>query len=263
MCNAHHPSALLVPITLIFLTIPVVVAIRPPTIVRALIFAGQLQVAYTTISRHRFLIGDPYHDYIGGSSFGVFLLIAFDWYFLQPDPLRDGTKREGDRQLARAMPLWKRIWWATNLIGCLRGIGWSNTVGFLSLPAAAVWLSGTRRSPTSSKFRQQRLAAPSSSAVYPMPCSSSSLWTSPPFTSGTTPSHRPSPRNVYSLQRRVPSAKFSPRSSTWPTSGQIRSLHIACLARSPWAADSRRLSHGRLCGGAGGMPSRSDGFGGK
>ncbi|KAL1722644.1 membrane bound O-acyl transferase family-domain-containing protein [Schizophyllum commune] len=128
MCNAHNPSALLVPITLIFLTIPVVVATRPPTVVRALIFAGQLKVAYSTISRHRFLIGDPYHDYIGGSSFGVFLLIAFDWYFLQPDPLRDGTRKEGDRQFARDMPLWRRIWWAANLVGCLRGIGWSNTV---------------------------------------------------------------------------------------------------------------------------------------
>ncbi|KAL1746996.1 membrane bound O-acyl transferase family-domain-containing protein [Schizophyllum fasciatum] len=127
MCTVNNPIALLVPIIFIFLTIPVVVATRPPMIIRALVFGAQLQVAYTTLSRTHFPMGDPYHDYIGGSSFGVFLLIAFNWYFLE-DPLYDGTRRDGDKQLARDMPLLKRIWWATNLVGCLRGVGWNNTV---------------------------------------------------------------------------------------------------------------------------------------
>ena len=129
---SDQPSALIVPLLLVFAPIPVVVATRPPKVIRALVLGAQCQIVYSAMKRNRFPMGDPYHDYVGADTLSMLLLTSIHWYFLA-DPLNDGTQREGQTQPAQEMPLSKRLWWATYLVGCVRGVGWNNTVGLQRL----------------------------------------------------------------------------------------------------------------------------------
>ncbi|KAL1669375.1 hypothetical protein GGF50DRAFT_123224 [Schizophyllum commune] len=124
---SDQPSALTVPLLLVFAPIPVVIATRPPKVIRALVLGAQCQIVYSAMKRNRFPMGDPYHDYVGADTLSMLLLTSIHWYFLA-DPLHDGTQREGETQPAREMPLPKRLWWATYLVGCVRGVGWNNTI---------------------------------------------------------------------------------------------------------------------------------------
>ena len=130
---SDQPSALIVPLLLVFAPIPVIVATRPPKVIRALVLGAQCQIVYSTMQRNRFPMGDPYHDYVGADTLSMLLLTSIHWYFLA-DPLHDGTQREGETQPAREMPLPKRLWWATYLVGCVRGVGWNKPVSSLADP---------------------------------------------------------------------------------------------------------------------------------
>ncbi|KAI5835608.1 hypothetical protein K523DRAFT_346950 [Schizophyllum commune Tattone D] len=124
---SDQPSALIVPLLLVFAPIPVIVATRPSKVIRALVLGAQCQIVYSALKRNRFPMGDPYHDYVGADTLSMALLTSIHWYFLA-DPFYDGTRREGETQPAWEMPLPKRLWWATYLVGCVRGVGWNNTI---------------------------------------------------------------------------------------------------------------------------------------
>ncbi|KAL1747000.1 membrane bound O-acyl transferase family-domain-containing protein [Schizophyllum fasciatum] len=112
MDSSNGPGAAIVPMLLVFAPIPVVIATRPPTVVRLLLLGAQLQLAYTAVTRNPFLLGDPYHGYVAADTIGIF----------------SSPRYTGEARPPQELPLLRRVWWATLLVGAVRGAGWNNTV---------------------------------------------------------------------------------------------------------------------------------------
>ncbi|KAL1733997.1 membrane bound O-acyl transferase family-domain-containing protein [Schizophyllum commune] len=116
-------------IFVMLLLIPLIIATRPPAVVRLAVFAAQLLFANsgnTTITS-----GDVFLTYsLGCLLYGWPLFTAIHFYFLT-DPFTDGTRHLYDKRPAKDMPLLERIWWATCLVASFRGVGWSKPVPHL------------------------------------------------------------------------------------------------------------------------------------
>ncbi|KAI5830619.1 hypothetical protein K523DRAFT_319674 [Schizophyllum commune Tattone D] len=114
---------------LMLLPIPLVIATRPPTALRVLIFALQLQLA--NWGNKTFTLEDTFITYsLGCLYYGWPLFTAIHFYFLT-DPLTDGTRHIYDTKPAKDMSLPQRLWWATCLVASFRGVGWNKPVPHL------------------------------------------------------------------------------------------------------------------------------------
>lgn len=114
---------------LMLLPIPLVIATRPPTALRVLVFALQLQLA--NWGNKTFTLEDTFITYsLGCLYYGWPLFTAIHFYFLT-DPLTDGTRHIYDTKPAKDMSLPQRLWWATCLVASFRGVGWNKPVGRL------------------------------------------------------------------------------------------------------------------------------------
>ena len=70
----------------------------------------------------------PYFDMALGNRFGAILLMASaDFLLLRRDPLEEYKALEDKRNIPR-LPFHKRLWWAVQVWGNPRGVGWTHEV---------------------------------------------------------------------------------------------------------------------------------------
>ncbi|KAL1666370.1 membrane bound O-acyl transferase family-domain-containing protein [Schizophyllum commune] len=113
---------------LMLLPIFLVIATRPPAIVRLLILAAQLLLADWV--NKNVAMEDIFSTYSMGTLLCAWMpMTAIHFYFIA-DPLADGTRHMNDKQKAKDMPLLQRVWWAACLVASFRGVGWNKQVCF-------------------------------------------------------------------------------------------------------------------------------------
>lgn len=125
----HDPLALFAYALAINAPIPLVVAMRPATPIRVAVFAAQLHIATRSIGKVTFG-NSGIEDCSANGIMISTVLNALHFYFIA-DPLWDGTRHVDDKQWAREMPFWKRVWWATCLLFSIRAVGWSTEVPYV------------------------------------------------------------------------------------------------------------------------------------
>lgn len=126
MTRIDDPVGFIGSAVVMHLPIPFIIAARPPTLVRLLVFASQFQLAIWGNST--FIIGDTFQTYALGCLFYAWPLFTALHFCFLTDALEDGTRHVHDKEAAKDMPLAKRVWWATCLVATFRGIGWSTQV---------------------------------------------------------------------------------------------------------------------------------------
>ncbi|KAI5895336.1 uncharacterized protein SCHCODRAFT_02619142 [Schizophyllum commune H4-8] len=114
---------------LMLLPIFLVIATRPPAMIRLLILAAQLLLA-NWVNRN-VAMEDIFSTYSMGTLLCAWMpLTAIHFYFIT-DPLTDGTRHLSDKQKAKNMPLLQRVWWAACLVASFRGVGWNKQLPHL------------------------------------------------------------------------------------------------------------------------------------
>ncbi|KAL1684041.1 membrane bound O-acyl transferase family-domain-containing protein [Schizophyllum commune] len=108
-----------------FMLLPIflVIATRPPAMVRLLILVAQLLLANWV--NKNVAMEDIFSTYSMGTLLCAWIpMTAIHFYFIA-DPLTDGLRHMNDKQKARDMPLLQRVWWAACLVASFRGVGWN------------------------------------------------------------------------------------------------------------------------------------------
>ncbi|KAL1714009.1 membrane bound O-acyl transferase family-domain-containing protein [Schizophyllum commune] len=127
----NNPVAFILPCLGVLVPLPFVIATHPPAAIRAAILAAQVWMAWWVTGTYTISLGDPMMDYaIACFLYSLPLMHCLHFYFFT-DALTDGTRHVYDKQAAKDMPFWQRVWWATCLASAVRGVGWNYEIANL------------------------------------------------------------------------------------------------------------------------------------